>query len=124
MPHSTFRSASWSLALLVLACASRDVPTSYPASSAAAPDSAPGQTLPVTRALASEPPLPGESAQGWSGLSEQPAQAAPAAHQHGSHHQHGAAPPDEKPEGKKAAPPPAPENAPAAQEHQGHHHGH
>src|SRR5688572_22416660 len=74
------------------ACASRDVPHSYPKTSAASPDATEAPAAVVTRALAGEPPLPGTSAEGWAGLVPAAgAPQAPAGHAGHGAHQHGAA---------------------------------
>jgi hypothetical protein len=72
------------------ACASRDVPHSYPKTSAASPDATEAPVAVVTRALDSEPPLPGTSAEGWAGLMPS-AGAPPAGHAGHGAHQHGGA---------------------------------
>ena len=56
--------------MLLLGCASRDVPSRFPESSAASLAAPAGASLPVTHALASEPPMPGSQAPGWQGLNE------------------------------------------------------
>jgi hypothetical protein len=87
-----------------LAC-SRDLPSQWPESS---PTSSSAQELPaanVTLALDSDPPLPGEPAEGWIGLEQAPAEDP---HAHHRHHGHG----EPKPE------------QPAEQKHEGGHHDH
>lgn len=79
--------------MLLLGCASRDVPTRYPESSAASLDAPTGGSLVVTRALAADPPLPGTHADGWQGLEDDSQTAEEAAgtprHNHlGDHHGH------------------------------------
>lgn len=80
--------------LLVLGCASREVPSRYPETSAASPKAPAGASLQVTQALASEPPLPGTEAPGWQGLNDaaQPTgtstEAADPHAQHRGHHAH------------------------------------
>jgi hypothetical protein len=78
--------------ILLLGCASREVPTHYPESSAASPGAAVGAPLSVTQALSSEPPLPGTQAPGWQGLDEATPRSAqdggPTADPHGHHRGH------------------------------------
>ena len=62
---------SWGAALLLAACATRDVPASYPESSAASPKAPAAPALQVTQALAGDPPPPGATAAGWHGLDAQ-----------------------------------------------------
>ena len=80
------------LLMLSLGCASREVPARFPQSSAASPEAPAGASLPVTQALASEPPLPGLEQHGWQGLNEStPAADAGAADpdaKHRGHHGH------------------------------------
>jgi hypothetical protein len=71
-------------ALLLVGCASRTVPTTFPASAAAAPDAAAAAPADVTAALASEPPLPGQPVTAWPALRDDTEK--PAAH--GGHHAH------------------------------------
>jgi len=54
------------------ACASRSVPGRYPAQSAASPQASAAPVAVVTRALAGDPPLPGEDHTGWAGLAPKP----------------------------------------------------
>lgn len=73
------------LAASPLGCASRTVPARFPAPAAASPASPPAPAALVTRALASEPPLPGEPVSDWPGL--RAAETGDAAHAgHGGHH--------------------------------------
>lgn len=58
--------------LSVVACASRSVPMSFPKTSAASPDAEAAPVARVGVALDQDPPLPGESTEGWRGLEEQP----------------------------------------------------
>jgi hypothetical protein len=108
------------LASLEGACTSRDVPHSYPRTSAAAPEAAPAEAAVVTRALQSEPPLPGTPAEGWAGLRD-PNGAPPGASPHAGHggHQHGAQPQPKAPThdhskhqqgAQPAQPPPTPDS--------------
>ncbi len=60
-------------AALVSACASRPLAPSFPASSPASPTAEPAAQADVTTALRGDPPLPGESTQGWPGLADAPA---------------------------------------------------
>lgn len=69
LAHST-APRLWVPLLLVLGCASREVPARYPETSAASPEASVGASLQVTRTLASDPPLPGTEAPGWQGLSD------------------------------------------------------
>jgi heavy metal-binding protein len=110
------RRASRACALLCLAavaCASREVPSTWPEASAAAPASPEAPVAAVTRALEGPPPLPGEASEGWSGLEategerSAPSSGAPSGHgEHGSHAEHAAPPPapalDAEPAGSDA----------------------
>jgi len=69
-------------ALLGTGCASRSVPASFPNTSPASASAPEASRAPVPRALAEDPPLPGEPTEGWPGL--RPA-GEPAA---GGHEQH------------------------------------
>lgn len=53
----------------VAACGGRDVPAVWPEKSAASPAAEAAPPALVTRALDGPPPLPGEPATGWAGLS-------------------------------------------------------
>ncbi|MCC6877213.1 MAG: hypothetical protein IT378_23105 [Sandaracinaceae bacterium] len=66
-------------AALLLGC-TRSMPSSFPRGSAASPEAAEAPRAVVARSLLEEPPLPGESTDGWDGL-ESPAAADP----HGGH---------------------------------------
>lgn len=66
-----------------IAGCSRSVPTTFPESSAASLQAADGRAAPVGRAIREEPPLPGESREGWEALERDAG--APA---HGGHHGH------------------------------------
>lgn len=80
--------------LALVACASRTLPESAPTGSALAFDGAPAPPADVTRALRSDPPLPGEASAGWPGLG---ADAPTGEHAHSAHahdHGQGAAPKD------------------------------
>jgi hypothetical protein len=55
--------------ILLIGCASRDVPTRYPESSAASLEAPTGRSATVTQALAGDPPLPGEEST-WQGLED------------------------------------------------------
>ncbi len=59
-------------------CFSREVPATLPATSPASLSAVEAARAPVTRSLEGDPPLPGESTQGWRGL-EANQLAAPAA---------------------------------------------
>jgi hypothetical protein len=64
---------------------SRKLPSQWPESSPASSSAAEVPNATVTLALDGDPPLPGESADGWIGL--EPAKDKPAAHEgHGGHH--------------------------------------
>jgi hypothetical protein len=57
---------------LALAACSRSFPANFPRGSAASSEAAtPTPTL-MARALREDPPLPGESTQGWEGLESSP----------------------------------------------------
>ncbi|MCB9658247.1 MAG: hypothetical protein H6726_11425 [Sandaracinaceae bacterium] len=87
---SPFRQAHAGLgALLLVACASRTVPTHFPEGSAASLDAQAGPPAPVTRALDADPPLPGEDAAGWAGLGSGGTGVDPHAG-HAGHARHGA----------------------------------
>ena len=68
-------------------CAPRSLPASFPASSAASPKAAEAPAPRVGLALAEDPPLPGESTEGWHGLGH-PDPAAGGGHDHHQHHHH------------------------------------
>ena len=55
-------------AFLIGSCASRSVPSSFPATSAASLKAQVPRPEPATRALAEDPPLPGENTERWPGL--------------------------------------------------------
>lgn len=80
-----FRAVALAAAGAATGCASRSAPTEWPRSAAASPAAAEAPAAVVTRALTAEPPLPGEPAEGWEGLSPEAAsEPAP----HGAHHGH------------------------------------
>ncbi len=56
-------------------CASRALPKSYPAEAPVSRQVPEAWPADVTRALAADPPLPGEAASGWPGLAEDEASA-------------------------------------------------
>ena len=56
------------LIAVLAACASRSAPSSYPADAPASRQAPEAQPAEVTRTLASDPPLPGESTAGWVGF--------------------------------------------------------
>lgn len=64
-------------------------PSSFPVRSAASPEAAPAPAPVVARAMLEEPPLPGASTEGWTGLGPPPS-ADPHAGHHMHHHGHGA----------------------------------
>jgi|GEM_PF-485918 len=66
--------------VLVSGCATRSVPDHFPDNSAASPDSPEGAAVRTTRSLTEEPPLPGESTEGWDGLNEADSASVPGAH--------------------------------------------
>ncbi len=74
-------------AALVAACASRPLNPSFPATSAASLDGDAVPAASVTTALEADPPLPGETTDGWSGLESAPGQPSRAhqPHGHGGH---------------------------------------
>jgi hypothetical protein len=57
------------VALALAACGGRDVPSEWPRKAAASPAGEAAPPAFVTRALDGPPPLPGEDASGWVGLS-------------------------------------------------------
>jgi hypothetical protein len=64
------RAAEWSvlIGLVSVACAAREVPSSWPEASAASPASPAAPVEVITHSLDEPPPLPGEVGEGWSGL--------------------------------------------------------
>lgn len=74
------------LAAVPLACASRTVPAQFPPTAAASPASAAAPSRPVTGALTTDPPLPGEPVTHWPGLRADDARTTHAGH--GGHHGH------------------------------------
>jgi hypothetical protein len=75
-------------ASLSSAACSRDLPSEWPESSPASSSATEVPAAKVTLALDGDPPLPGESAEGWIGL--EPANNKPAKHEgHGGGHHHG-----------------------------------
>ncbi len=97
----------------------RSVPASFPASSAASPKAAEAPAPRVGLALAEDPPLPGESTEGWYGLGPDPgAGGGHDQHQHHQHHGHGGAP------AQPVKAPAQPAKAPDQQHQQHQHHGH
>lgn len=73
------------LAAVLPGCASRTVPASFPTSAAASPAASPAPRVPVTAALTTDPPLPGEPLDRWPGLRSDDPRPAPHAG-HGGHH--------------------------------------
>jgi hypothetical protein len=69
------------VALAALACSNREVPSSFPSSSAASLSATEAPQADVARSLREDPPLPGASTEGWAGLAEH-GTAAPGAHDH------------------------------------------
>lgn len=69
------------LCLAPAACASREVPATFPERSAASLVGAAAPSADVTQSLDTHPPLPGEASSGWAGLS---GPVEPAAHEHGA----------------------------------------
>lgn len=68
------------LALLSAAgCATRSVPTTFPAASSASADAPEAPRVPVARTLEGDPPLPGAPSSGWEGLDPIDETATPAA---------------------------------------------
>lgn len=72
------------LATSAIGC-SRSVPAVFPSSSAASLDADEGRAARVGRAIVEEPPLPGETREGWEGLEQGDADAP----DHSGHHGHG-----------------------------------
>ena len=74
-------------------CASRSLPSSYPANAASSAQAPEAKLASVTMALSGEPPLPGEPAGAWSALAEPGGQGEPAAGDagdpHAGHDMHG-----------------------------------
>jgi hypothetical protein len=68
------------IGLIVAACSAREVPATWPDASPASPAALAAPAAPVTRALETDPPLPGESTDGWAGLRTQGAPADPMQH--------------------------------------------
>lgn len=68
LPSQVSRAVFAALAVAGAGCASRNVPAAYPKTSAASPSATEAPTAVVTRALQTDPPLPGAGAEGWSGL--------------------------------------------------------
>jgi hypothetical protein len=85
-------------------CSPRSLPASFPASSAASPQGAEAPAPRVGVALSEDPPLPGESTEGWHGLGPAPDAGGDAQHQHQHHHGH-----DHGQQGQGEAPKKAPE---------------
>jgi hypothetical protein len=78
-------SVPWLLiGLVVAACSAREVPATWPDASPASPRAPAAPTVPVTRALEADPPLPGESMNGWAGLVPDGAPAEPTHQGHGA----------------------------------------
>lgn len=76
--------------LLLVGCATREVPTRYPESSPASPAAGAAAPLAVTRALDEEPPLPGSEGTDWKGLRDgTPQVPSHEAHEHHGGHSHG-----------------------------------
>lgn len=72
-----------------LGACSRSVPSHFPRTSAASGEAPAGAPAVVGRALRADPPLPGESTDGWVGLDPQSAPAAHVGgHSHGGGHAH------------------------------------
>ena len=93
-------------ATLITGCA--HAPSTFPVRSAASPEAAPADATQVARALSEDPPLPGASTTGWTGL------AAPQGPDpHAGHHMHHGAAPMVMPE----APAPQPGAAPEEEHH-------
>jgi hypothetical protein len=81
---------------LLVACASRELPSSLPRTSAASTDAPEARPYLVTQSLSEHPPLPGEASEGWDGL-RAPGKPADGGHEHHhgappAPHEHGAAP--------------------------------
>lgn len=76
------------VSLAGIAGCTRSVPTEFPRASAASLAAAEAPPARVGRAIEEEPPLPGETREGWEALDEAPT-GAPARHGHHGHHGHG-----------------------------------
>lgn len=76
----------FTLHALPAGCASRMVPTQFPADAAASTAAPEARPAVVDGALAEEPPLPGQSANQWPGLRAEEAASQPS--RHGGHHGH------------------------------------
>jgi hypothetical protein len=117
IPIARLSTALAVVAVLAGSACSRDVPSQWPDSS---PASNAAKELPnakVTLALDSDPPLPGEPAEGWIGLEQPPSEDPHAHHRH--HGDHAAPAPESKHEGHQG------HEAPASNAgHEGGHHGH
>jgi hypothetical protein len=90
MPRVLSRAA---FALLLVACATRSVPTHTPRRSAASEAAPEASAAVLTTSLTGDPPLPGEPSAGWVGL--EPAgngAAAQSVDPHQGHRGHGGAP--------------------------------
>jgi hypothetical protein len=71
------------VASLALACGGPALPSPMPSRSAASLDALEAPRATVTRALDEEPPLPGESVEGWPGLAHSSEEPAREEHHHG-----------------------------------------
>lgn len=78
------------LAAAMTGCAPRTVPTAFPATSAASLRATEAKPAAVTTSLDADPPLPGENASGWDGLTDANRPSDDATHHHHHHHAHGA----------------------------------
>ena len=86
------RALSMLLAAILTACATRAVPRTFPAGSAASPATQSAPAAEVTTALREHPPLPGEDEERWTGLApkDPPRNEPPTtAHGAGKEHRHG-----------------------------------
>jgi hypothetical protein len=89
MPRVLTRAA---FALLLVACATRSVPTHTPRRSAASEAAPEASAAVLTTSFAGDPPLPGEPSAGWVGLDSGNGAAAGSVDPHHGHRGHGGAP--------------------------------
>jgi hypothetical protein len=72
---------TFGLALSVLGCSSREVPSTFPKGSPASHSATEAPRADVARSLREDPPLPGARTEGWAGLAPEE-DTAPSAHEH------------------------------------------
>jgi hypothetical protein len=102
--RATFAGCAALAGAWLTACATREVPTSFPRDAAASPDAKQAPAAPVGAALAEDPPLPGESTARWPGLDDGQSPTDGAADPHAHHHHHHGAQAPPKPQGDAADP--------------------